>query len=242
MKRYFKYVLNEELNSINENVLTIEDELINIFVLEEEKDLQELLLIISKLKKYRVILLGYNQDSIINLLDDKPLKFIFEDAINGNIQSNLHFSREELKVRLTNFFKGHGNESIFKVLNIVIYGLQNYEYYNLGGIEENDYKNFFIIPCTTNWLEFVIRYNKYKIYLLCLGYNKEISEIDKVVVNLDLFIRGINKLLEKNRRDYTNISERVKINLGILKKIDYYLNKISNDLGLMDAPIQSTNS
>ena len=145
-------------------------------------------------------------------------------------------------VSINYFFKGHGEESIFQVLNAVMYCFQNYDFYKAGGLTDEEYKNLFIQPCKMQWAKFLIRFNKYKVYLRLLGHDKEIIKIEEYCVILDEFVKNSDKLIMmKQAKGDTNLA-KVQKTLGLLKNIDYFFTKISNKLGLMDAPLQDSGS
>ncbi len=241
LRRYFKYVLNSDLILFTEESAST-NEPINILVLEDEKNCIELLNRIKNLPEHDSIILGYNDSSLINLLNARLLREKMTSLIMGKIISRPHFSAEELKTKLNNFFKGHGEESIFQVLTAVIYCLQNYEFYALGNLTNEEYIDNFVNVSKQQWEKYILRFNKYKIYLDFLGYGDEILEIYDYCNVIDEFIKTFDELIGINQIGNDNNLEKVKINLGLLKKIDYFLTKISNELGLMDAPLQGANS
>jgi hypothetical protein len=240
LQRYFNFILKKELNILSQTELLTSTD--TVLVYQEERENSELLKVFTDNKVLKIVV-GLDNNSFMNLIDLSHLKNNLLQAINksGSRPSKI-FTEAELKNKINYFFKGHGEESIFQVLNAVMYCFQNYDFYKAGGLTDEEYKNLFIQPCKMQWAKFLIRFNKYKVYLRLLGHDKEIIKIEEYCVILDEFVKNSDKLIMmKQAKGDTNLA-KVQKTLGLLKNIDYFFTKISNKLGLMDAPLQDSGS
>jgi len=241
LQRYFNYILKQELNLLSQIELLTSTNAILVY--QEERENPDLLKIVANNSNIKIIVVGFDSNSSLNLMDFSNIKNNLSKIIcsEGSQQTQV-FTEIELIDKIQNFFKGHGEESIFQVLNAVVYCFQNYEFYKLGGLTDEEYKDYYVVPAKSQWDKFLIRFDKYKVYLRLLGYNVEVSEIDNYCVILDEFVKNSSELIEAKETGDENNLAKVKKNLGLIKKIDYFFTTISNKLGLMDAPIQSPGS
>jgi hypothetical protein len=189
--RFLKYVLFPDCPEIRDGN----------YLFWEERDYidDETLISCSNYLEYRVIPVtykDYQKKNIVCILDLTDLKENFIKAIdNCNAKNMLYLGSVRQKISL--FLKGHGEESLYSVLNSSKYFINN----GIQGIinypeESDDYFKDFIKPGLKAWKEFKERFFKYKDFLRLCGCCEEISTS---LHNIERFEMLINLLTDKNR-------------------------------------------
>ena len=236
LERYFRYVLDSTLKLLHpQNVNSSKD--FRILLLNDEKVKEKFRNNFSGLQNYSIILLSLSESNGLNLLQFSEYKNNLKEALNSNLSMPL-YTEAELKEKLKNFFKGHGEESILKTLSHVEYALTNYPAYRAGLFTKLEYVNILLSKASKAWRNFIERFNKNRVYLELLGIKENIKELEIIINEICPFLTTFKENVKKD-----SISEtEVKIILDKIKKIDYFLIQISKELKLGDAPIQYSNS
>jgi len=238
LHRFFDYILNRKLNPFS--VAELVASLTTILVYQEEKENPELLKIIADNRNIRIVILGFDSNSSINLCDFVNLKnkFVFE-LRNNDSRSHQLFTDEELKEKLKNFFHSHGDDSLFEYLNWTYYFLSNGpEQFIKNEITYEEYQEAFLIPGLKKWDYFKSRFVKYKDIIKSSIYKATQDELEIVINEADNYINELSrmdreKILSENIDFYNEKIEKVK-------KIDDILSAFYRKLSFEGSPLQNT--
>ncbi len=243
LKRYFHFLLSYEFNDIKNISYTVD----NLFIFEDEKNIDSIIDLVQNMEIKKVYILGYNKISkpnYINLMDLTKLGKTFQDTMvskesNKNLFGLIYITAFKEKLNL--FFKGHGEESLFEVLNWSRYYLSNGPLlYRQNEITHNEYEHKFLSPGLSYWQNFNNRFNKYKIYLILLGYNNKINEIVELILQFDSYLTQLKNLKVS---EIKAVNENlINKNFAFLKKIDEILSTISRSLRIGDFYVQNSSS
>ncbi len=240
IKRYFNYILNQKLNPFSATESDASHKV--LFVYQEEKENPKLLNIIVNERNINVVVIGYDSNSTINIVDLANLKNNFESELsNADFESHQLFTEEELREKLKNFFHSHGEYSLLEKLNWVNYYLSNGPRLLLQNeISSDDYQTKFLNLGKRYWQSFVKQVNQYKIYFQFLGLKDEIDE----VINLqNKFIQFLIVIDNWSKNSETEINESlIQKNVDLLKKIMQILIKIKKDLEIGVPGLQNPGS
>ena len=227
LQRFFLYVLNIELIPLSNLENIPNDSIINIFLFKVEKESHEFLLWTNMGYRYKIIFLDLGNKDKLDLLDlDNLSKNIIEILDNKIINDTAVFSKEDLKLKVSKFFKGHGEESLFEVLNWTRYFLLNgINLYKHNEITFEEFGKNFFFPGINYLSQFIERFNKYSYYLTAMSFVEETNKIK-------LYISELEKLLQlplnDRMKNYNeNLSEEIIIKIDLLKKIDDILTQIN---------------
>jgi len=240
LQRYFRYLLNQKLNPFS---ATESDASHNVlFVYQEEKENPELLNIIVNDSNINVVVIGYDSNSTINIVDLANLKNNFESELsNADFKSHQLFTEEELREKLKNFFQSHGEYSLLEKLNWVKYYLSNGPRLLLQNeINTSEYETKFYKLGKQYWASFIRQVNQRKIYFQLLELKDEIDEVIGLKNQFDHFVISL---------DNWSLHPEVKINepliqknVDLLKKIEQILIKIKKDLDIGVPGLQNPGS
>lgn len=239
--RYLKFIFNSGIQSID--LLQVDLNVVHkIFVLQEEKENPEFLKLIEILPITKFIVIDYNGDSNLNLLDQFRLYTRTQEILKPDyIPIVPLFTQTELILKVKNFFKGHGEKSLFSGLDWARYFLSNGPIlYNQNEITHDEFTKNFLSPGISYWINFCERFNRYNIYLKLLKYKNEVEAIKSLILKFNNFIPKLNELsLPDVKSELTKYSSE---NIGILSKIDEILTTISRDLNIGEFPVQNFSS
>lgn len=240
LHRYFKYILNQKLNPFS--AVELVTSLTTILVYQEEKENPELLNIIADNRDIRIVVLGFDSNSTINLCDFVNLKNNFLSALSddSSLSSEL-FTKEELIEKLKNFFQSHGEDSLFEYLNWTYYFLSNGpEQFIKNEITYEEYQEAFLAPGLKKWDYFKTRFVKYKDIIKLSIYKATLDELENEINEADNYINDLSrmnreKILLENINFYIEKIEKVK-------KIDDILATVYRKLSFGQSSFQNTNS
>jgi len=239
LQRYFKCILNLKLNPFSQTDLLTSTALL---IYQEEKENPELLKILSNHKNIKIILLGFDNNCTINLLDFTNLKNNFTLKLSEDSSSTTQlFTEDELKEKLKNFFHTHGEDSLLEKLNWVKYYLSNGpRLLQQNEISLSDYKEKFFKTGKQYWNSFVGQVNQYEIYFQILGLK---VEIDEVISLQDQFAQFVVVLENYPQHSGVHINEPlIKKNIDLSKIIEQILIKIKKDLNIGVSGFQNPGS
>lgn len=230
ISRYFRFVFNIEY-SISEDKKTLKD---LIILIDEETSIdKEWLSLLYQYKGQKIIIIGLSEnpcDSFVSLLDLYHLRSSLLAAINRKKDDFSPFLLiQEIEQKMQLFFKGHGEQSLFDVLNKTRQSIDNGpELFNRNIIEWEEYLNEYLKPGVEHWNIFKKRFNKYEIYLKVCGFEKETITIESNINNFqhyvyELEVMGEDQLKRMEEKD-------IKQNIGYLRKIDSDLAKIKQKI------------
>lgn len=233
LQRYFKYILNQKLNPFSATESGSSNNV--LFVYQEEKENPELLNIIVNDSNINVVVIGYDSNSTINIVDLANLKNNFKSELNtADYKSHQLFTEEELKEKLKNFFQSHGEHSLLEKLSWVKYYLSNGPRLLLQNeISSDEYQTKFLNLGKQYWQSFIKQVNQYKIYFQFLGLK---DEIDEIIHLQNKFIQYLIVIDNWSNNSETEINESlIQKNVDLLKKIEQIFIKIKEDLKI-DVP------
>lgn len=240
LQRFTKYTCNKTLYDYNK-IDAKKDHKLKIFICKDECENPGLLRVISDNfgRGNLFISLGYNDNSSVNLFDfanlHSRLQQVFEEKY---VPDSPLFTEQELKEKISRFFKSHGQESLFDGLNWVRYYLKNGTLLLLQEeITIQEYQSKFYIPLLQYWDEFTTRFSKYKVYLKFLGYSSEINRIKKNTAEFGKFIE--NRLVIHDIQSISFNKQVVQNHTALLKELDNILTGIARDLEIGDQPVQN---
>lgn len=240
LKRYFNYILNQKLNPFS----ATESGSLNkvLFVYQEEKENSELLNILVNNSNIEVVVIGYDTNSTINIVDLASLKNNFESELNNaDFKPHQLFTVEELKEKLKNFFHSHGEDSLFECLNSVRYYLSNgINQFRNNEITFSDYELYFFVPGVKKWDYFLSRLLKYSNIIKLSNYSSTINELDEIVKSTTKNIQRLTILKDENIFNETDIFFESLIDN--LKRIDNILIAFYRKLSFGQSSVQNTNS
>ena len=210
----------KEVQKINDKII--------LFVEENTKIYDNFLDFIQKNKsRIKIVILGIKkriEKGYINLLDLSNLNLEMNDSYN-NPHSLLYV--KEMEVIVSKFFKGHGEVSLFALLDNTILSLKNgLSLLCLGNISNTDFKEVYFIPGSLNWLRFKERFNKYKKYLRVCGFEEEIIQIEENISKFQEFYERL-KSLDLNMFKKMDKKE-IDLKFSYLKDIDKKFMDIKN--------------
>lgn len=230
LKKYLNYVLNWNVIQLTENQQNQTSSII-ILIDEDIEINNQLLKKITKLNKYKIIVLGkrnINNTNYINILEITNFNNMLNKYTN-NLERNLNdlFFIKSIEEKVDIFFKGHGKCSLFDGLNWTSYYISNgIKLYNRNKLNWKEFSETYLQPGIDYWGNFQNRFNKYKSYLIILGFQKEVLNIFKKVEDFNNFADILKKSDQKNVKKIDN--NALKNNINILGEIDKQLNKIKN--------------
>jgi len=239
LKRYFHFLLSQEINDIKNISCTVD----NLFVFEDEKDIDAIINLVQNMEIKKVYILGYNKISkpnYINLIDLTKLGKTFQDTMvskesNKNLFGFIHITAFKEKLNL--FFKGHGEESLFDGLNWTRYFISNgLKLFLLGDIKITELKNKFLEPGFDYWEKFKQRFNKYNPYLKLLNASDRLLIIEKNINSFNLFLDNLKSALSNKTNNLTLDENKINGNLGYLMEIDEIVNSIYREVVLGASP------
>jgi len=240
LQRYFNYILNQKLNPFSAAESDASHNV--IFVYKEEKENPELLKILVNNSNIEVVVIGYDSNSTINIVDLANLKNNFESELsNADFKPHQLFPEEELKAKLKNFFHSHGEDSLLEKLNWVKYYLSNGPRLLLQNeINTSEYETKFYKLGKQYWTSFIRQVNQYKIYFQLLGLKDEIDEVISLKNQFDQFVITLDNL---SQHPEVQINEPfIQKNIDLLKIIDQILIKIKKDLDIDVSDVQNPGS
>lgn len=188
--RYFKYILNMELQLLQSNISDGPNNIELLFIINEptELDICCRRMYENRIKPEKLRIMGYDDNNDINLLKFNTLKGHFENKFRikkGIDRMQIHFFRDQINL----FFKGHGEQSLMNCLTYVTYYLSNYsDLVKIGDHTPEKLHQLFLLPGLQNWVEFVRRFNKYAPVLYVRGWVSETNTVEKLmkIISTDL--------------------------------------------------------
>jgi hypothetical protein len=237
LQRYFRYILNQKLNSYSETAFLTSSVLL---VHQEEKQNLDVLELVANNNDIKIIILGYDNSSTINLIDFGYLKENFSKVISkGEIYYKKLFSEEELKEKLKNFFHSHGEDSLFEYLNWTYYFLKNGPVQFLSNqTTYEEYINAFLKPGLKKWDYFKSRFLRYKFFIRMSNFEAILKKLETAINEADNYITLLSKLSEeKILRENINFFSQ---NIEKVTIIDEILNDFYRGHFLGATQIQNT--
>lgn len=147
-------------------------------------------------KNTKLIVAGFNfkyQNTCKNYLDLAAVPHDLKSmlAASRTLDSGWELEEEEhnLRSRLKQFLKGHGNQSLFLKLNYLRMEIVN----TLESINGNIGRTYedactIMIPASQkHWKEFLGRWESYKIYFECTPFHKVKLEVEKLITEIQPF-------------------------------------------------------
>lgn len=224
LKRYFKYILNVQLN-----FLTINSEAnknVVLFLLNDEKEEKELIDVLISNEEIKVVTLGIDNKSSINIINLTSLKNFLQKIINGNYEDlKPLFTEEEIKERLKSFFHSHGEDSLFEYLNWTIYYFLNGPLQLItSNISYNDYLTSFISKGLMNWKNFKEKFLKHMYIIKFSNLQLNYCEIKNLVNEFDLYVDKLygmpfDEIIKKKEKLFFNNIDKVRRIADILEEI-----------------------
>lgn len=238
LQRYFQYSLQKELKEFS--VLEFNPNTDLLLIHSEEKENPAIIEILTSITNNKALLLSYGSGRGISLLNLSKLKTAFSKIITDSESiDTIAFTRDELVNKHGNLFKTHGEISLLKALSTVKNCILNYNYHKQGGISDEDYSEYYLLPAVNSWKIFTERLRKYENFLLLLGYKDKLSRIQSMIDAIESLIKGLAQTAQ-NQTDLDLPSEKVQETLAFIDEIDNILFAISSTLGIGDAPIHNT--
>jgi len=168
----------------------------------------------------------FQDESIINCLDFNNLKDNFKLALNSDEQYTL-LKIKEVRNKISLFFKGHGEKSLFDSLNWTNYYILNgVKQYINENLDWESIKKTYLQKGIENWNKFKKRVDKYEFFINIIGFKNEMESINTSMKNFDIFFEKI-KDLDKRRIKKIKLNELGK-NIEILNYIDNILIRIKD--------------
>jgi hypothetical protein len=237
LRRFFNYLLNQNLTGFNEQGSFESNQ--GIFICKDEKDNPEPLKIIAQ-SNIKTITLGFDYNSSLNLLDFANLKENFYKVItNRELYFKELYLEEEIKEKLKNFFHSHGGDSLFEYLNWTYYFLSNgVEQFIKNEITYEEYQQAFLMPGLKKWDYFKSRFVKYKDIIKFSIYKATLDDLKIAINEADNYINELSRMdkeeiLRGNIDFYNEKIEKVK-------KIDDILSRFYRKLSFEGSPLQNT--
>ena len=230
--RFFKYVLETELvpaRDISGNTGPR-----TVLVLAEEKEHPIIIEFMTAATKAEFVVLSYDYRGAINLLEFDRLAVNFQKLIHPHSGTPFQlFSPEELRDKASRLFRSHGEESLLKLLNFMLYAMRNHVFLMQDELSYDDYYDNFIAPAMENWQKFTARLDKHSPFLEKAGYSDQLAEIQRVIQALQIVF---SELSQHSPETLTRIN-CADFNLAIdsLTQIDDILGKIAADLGIFES-------
>jgi hypothetical protein len=229
-KRFFKYILDLELLGFKE-VQKVNNKII-LFVEENIKITENFWnLIQNNENRIKIVILGIKkmiEQGYINLLDLSKFKSNLISEINdSDYHSYSLLFVKEIGGKVSKFFKGHGEISLFKSLNDTIYYLKNgFNLLILEEINKDDFKELFFNPGKESWETLKKRFNKYKKYLKVCGFGEKIIQIEDNISKFQKFFEGLKSM---NHNMLKKMGQKgIDLKLSYLKDIDVKFMDIKN--------------
>ena len=204
-----------------------------LFLLYDNEEIESLIdnLYNKNIKLASIVPLGIDNNSSINLIDFINLKDNLLKALAGE-QDDMEtaLSIKEFKNIVDLFFKGHGEKSLFKNLDLCLYYFKNgLSLLSLKEITDKEYFDTFIEPGKESWLQFVRRINKYAKFIVVSGFEKEIQRIWKLIDEFNKVIPQFEtpELLIEERIDTGNL-------LAPCNEINDILNSVAVKFGIIE--------
>jgi hypothetical protein len=224
IRRYIKYIFGFNSFHLNKNKAIRENQ---IAIVDENEDLDKKA-IDFYLKYFRGKLIvtgiyGKSNHIYVNLLDIKNFGINIEKALSRDYSSISPFLYiNEVKSKIGLLFKGHGEESLFDVLNKTRQCLSNGPKLLVKNILDwDEYKKQMLIPGIKKWDVVKIRFGKYEIYLKISGFTEEIRRIKENIKDFNVYVEKIQAL---------NKDQFKKIRLEEINKANDYLATIDSIL------------
>ncbi|MEM4230814.1 MAG: hypothetical protein QXF25_02980 [Candidatus Pacearchaeota archaeon] len=238
LKKYFKYIINVQLN-----FLTINSEVNKnavVFLLNDEKEEKELLDLLIENMGIKVVTLGYDDNSSINIINFSSLKNRLQKILDSNYKDlKPLFTEEEIKEKLKSFFHSHGEDSLFEYLNWTIYYLREGPIQFISGnINYMEYVENFIKNGLINWDKFKSRYLKYKFYIKISKYHVNFNEIEKEVNESDKYVCYLSEFSEEEllNRDENFFRESI----DKIEKVNHIIVRFYRNLPLGQPTLQNS--
>jgi hypothetical protein len=234
LKRYFKYILECNLESVEEGIYSSVNTL-KIFLLNELHVKEEFVIEYSDLTNYSIVLLGLGDPNSLNLLEFSQLSNNLKNLLNLSFSQQL-FSDDEIKSKLKNLFHSHGQDSLFEKLSNCQYYISNgIKLYSIGELDEETFQHNFIKPGKDSWNLFKERLNRYRYFL---HQKCQINEIDEIF----LLISSIDQLLDKMIDNIKSGEKSFEENnldefIALINQINEILLQIYRNLSSFDAEI-----
>ena len=237
LRRFFNYLLNQNLSGFNEQGSFESNQ--GIFICKDEKDNPEPLKIIAR-SNIKTITLGFDYNSSINLLDFANLKENFSKVLTqGKLIYKELFSEVELKEKLKNFFHSHGEDSLFEYLNWTYYYLSNGpEQFINNEIVYEEYKTNFLVPGLKNWEYFKSRFYKYRNIIKLSNYEATLNELENAIIESDSYVALLVDLNDQNMIEKK--SNFYKDQVEKFKRIDDIIIAFYRKLSFEGSPLQNT--
>jgi len=230
LRRFCEYVLAIELVPVRSD--EIDQGVRTIMVLEEEREHPQLLRLAGK--NTRIMVLSYDDHHAVNLLDLAHLEENFLKLLRIAPNDDMPlFKAEELKIRIAQLFKSHGEKSLPKLLNFSLYALNNYTFFSQGGVSFADYNDNFLVPAADQWQKFVGRMEKYSPYLVLMGYQNELAAIREQIPTVTAFLQKTH--FERIKQCDEKIAAEIQIILAFLMRIDDFIKKVAADLEIEES-------
>lgn len=230
IRRYLKFVFNIESSILDEKKILDN----SIILIEEDASIdKEWLNLLYEFSSRKIIILGLSRSSnevYVNLLDLSHLESNIRIALKRKINTISPFLLlQEVEQKIQLLFKGHGEESLFDILNRIGQSIENGpQLYKNNFIEWADYLDKYLIPGIEHWSIFKKRFNKYEIYIKVCDFKKETGEIEDNINNFQGYIDEL-RILNKDEVKRTD-EKKMKQNMDYLRQIDSILDKLKQNI------------
>ena len=235
LNRFFKFILKKEFQIL----LSHKDYPLDpiLFIHEDEPLADDIISNIVAMIPQRIVVIGirdYKDTNYVNLMGFSNLKNILlgiQKTDSGNPHSGIHIN--VVKNRVDQFFKGHGENSLLNGIIQAKYFLDSgFDLFLKEECSWKELKEAFLDAFLLYWKSFNERFNRYKNYLIFLGFSDSKIKIDRFIDELQIFIDKINWYDHNEVKRLTR--DVIKKNVDYLVEIHEIFLNIGQTLGLAE--------